>query len=197
MRRHQTHAGIESRDQIRPNLRKRHLKRRRQLLGDLAERNVALPEHGAARLDCLHTDVAAVVVKDVPHGRLLRHRVDDLRALAELVLRPEPVGGVHRKCGPRDPDRRVDVGKFEVILVAKRVEKVAREPERTRIVGQRQPAEIVELFVLSLHLIEPRRIETAGWRGRRLARLLVPGHTHRGQPGERCDGGDERSTAVW
>ena len=33
VRRHQTHAGIESRDEIRPNLRRRHLKRRRAVAG--------------------------------------------------------------------------------------------------------------------------------------------------------------------
>src|SRR5204862_3716999 len=83
---HEAHTRIESRDEIRPNLGTRHLKRRRQLPCNYAKRHVALPEHRAACLDRLHTDVAAVVVKDVPYGRLLRRRVDDLRALAKLVL---------------------------------------------------------------------------------------------------------------
>jgi len=84
-----------------------------------------------------------------------------------------------------------------VIDVAEGVEEVATEPERTRIDGQLVPAEVVELPVLPLQLLEPRHVEAGGRYGaRRRGGLLSgrePGHS---EPGQRGDGGDKRSATV-
>ena len=101
----------------------------RQLLGDAGQRDVALPEDRAPRLQRLDAH-RAVVHEDVADGRLHRDRVDDLRPLTKRVLFPEPVGGVDGKGAARNAHDRLDLGEFELVHVAERIQVVPRKAQR-------------------------------------------------------------------
>src|SRR5207237_10846308 len=96
MRRYKTHAGIQPGEQVGTHVSRRQLPRLRELLGEVAKGNVALPEDCAARLQRLDAQ-RAVVHEDIAHCWLLRHRVDDLRAFAKAVFLPKPIGRIDGK----------------------------------------------------------------------------------------------------
>ena len=58
VRRHQADAGVQPGEQIRTHLGRRQLPRGRQLLGDAGQRDVALPEDRAPRLQRLDAERA-------------------------------------------------------------------------------------------------------------------------------------------
>jgi hypothetical protein len=166
-----------------------------ELLGDAAQRHVALPEHGAARLHHLDAGIA-LVQKNVAHGRFPGLGVDDLITFAQLIFVPQPVGGIHRKRRRRNADRGVDVREFELIDIAERIDEVARETERAGVGREIGGAQIVDLFVLAFELIEPGHVPRAAWRRRRLNGGLGRRRAEGGQTGQRHQFRHKRAPAV-
>lgn len=157
MRRHKMHAGIQPGDQVGAHFGDRLLPCLRELLRDVVERDVALPEDRAACLQRLHAE-RTVVHEDIPHRRLLRDRVDDLRALAKCVLLPEPVRGIGGKGAARNAHNRLDVGKLEFVDVAERVQVIPRKAEWRRLGCGIRFEHVEDLLMPGLQLIDPSQV---------------------------------------